>query len=161
MKKAFETIKPFLTKQEIDYLLSIDKNKPYHRHIASTTGKPTSTLAQRVDWCFGSILLRFDPFTYSDWHVDGHNKRHYVVIHPLSPSPENYVAGETEDGKYIGPVLLNTKREHAVFNNEYARVNLQIPFKSEQKAREFIINKLGSNYHRENKNNLNSWFIEA
>lgn len=160
MKNAFETIKPFLTKSEIEYLLQIDAESPYHRHLASQTGRPTAILAQHVDWCFGSILLKFEPFTYNDWHIDGQNKRHYVVIHPLTPDPENYVPGNTEDGMYYGPVLLNTKREHAVFNNEFSRTNLQIPFREESKARNFLINKIGKNYHRENKNNLKNWFVE-
>ena len=34
----------------------------------------------------------------------------------------------TREGEYEGPVLLDVTQEHAVYNNEYTRVCLQISF---------------------------------
>ena len=48
-----------------------------------------------------------------------------VLIYPLS---ENYANGSVRAGEYVGPVLLDVTKEHAVFNNEYTRINLQIGF---------------------------------
>jgi hypothetical protein len=34
--------------------------------------------------------------------------------------------GQVESGYYSGPVLLNVKTKHAVFNNDNARINFQV-----------------------------------
>ena len=68
-------------------------------------------------------LMKMEPHAIQDWHIDGNRK--CVAIYPLS---ENYAKGMTREGEYEGPVLLDVTQEHAVYNNEYTRVCLQISF---------------------------------
>ena len=68
-------------------------------------------------------LMKMDPNAIQDWHTDGN--RTTVLIYPLS---DNYAPGETRNGKYHGPALVDVTKEHAVFNNDHTRINLQIGF---------------------------------
>ena len=115
----------FLSQAEIEEYLRQSTTGEWYNHKSTVSGKPsalhflptTYKSYQRV------ALMKMEPHAVQDWHVDG--TRSCVVIHPLS---ENYARGMTEHGEYEGPVLLDVKRRHAVFNNEYTRICLQIGF---------------------------------
>ena len=66
-----------------------------------------------------------NPNAKQDWHTDGILlKRNSVIIHPIS---SNYAHCLTKDGNFNKTAILNTQKEHAVFNNSEIRLNLQIP----------------------------------
>lgn len=70
--------------------------------------------------------MKMDPNTIQDWHTDGVNlKRSTVIIHPLT---DNYSPFKSKQGESIQPIIANTQEDHAVFNNNNVRMNLQIPF---------------------------------
>ena len=72
-------------------------------------------------------LMKMEPNAVQDWHIDGSRK--CVLIYPLT---DNYAKGYTRNHdlieSYEGVVLLDVTKDHAVFNNEHTRINLQISF---------------------------------
>jgi len=119
------SVPQFLSQSEIQEYLQQSHSNKWYNHKSTVSGKvsalhflPTTYKSyERV------ALMKMEPHAIQDWHVDG--TRSCVVIHPLS---ENYANGMTEHGEYEGPVLLDVRRRHAVFNNEYTRICLQIGF---------------------------------
>lgn len=101
------------------------KNNDWINHSSTVTGKKSALHFMPCKYKdFKRVaLMKMEPNTTQDWHVDGN--RTTVLIYPLS---DNYAPGETRNSKYYGPALVDVTKEHAVFNNEYTRINLQIGF---------------------------------
>jgi len=119
------SVPQFLSRSEIREYLRQSHSNEWYNHKSTVSGKASSLhfLPTQYKSYDRVALMKMEPHAIQDWHVDG--TRSCVVIHPLS---ENYASGMTEHGEYAGPVLLDVKRRHAVFNNEYTRICLQIGF---------------------------------
>ena len=115
----------FLTREEIVHYLDIAQDGNWHSHKSTVTGKMSELHFLETSYrSYDRVsLMKMKPCAVQDWHVDG--TRSAVIIHPLT---ENYASGQTEFGEYDGPVILDVSRRHAVFNNEYTRICLQISF---------------------------------
>ena len=115
--------------------------------MSTRTGTPSNLYFSPTSYkSFDRVaLMKMKPHAIQDWHVDG--SRSSVIIHPLT---DNYACGLTESGPYDGVVLLDVKRRHAVFNNEYTRIGLQIMF--DESADDTLINiiKNGDLYEERN-----------
>ena len=119
------SVPQFLSQSEIEEYLRQSDSQEWYNHKSTVSGRESSLHFLPTTYKSYSrvALMKMEPHAVQDWHVDG--TRSCVVIHPLS---ENYARGMTDHGEYEGPVLLDVKRRHAVFNNEYTRICLQIGF---------------------------------
>lgn len=122
----FISLSSFLNDQQVSklYELALISNE-FHTHQSSTSGKKSAlqflNIADSV--VTRATIMKMDPFSIQNWHID--SRRSTVLIYPLSPE---YQPGQVESGYYYGPVLLNVKTKHAVFNNNAVRVNFQVAF---------------------------------
>ena len=122
----FISLASFLREQQVSklYELALTCNE-FHTHQSSTSGKKSALQFLNIsdEVVTRATIMKMDPLAVQDWHVDG--KRSTVLIYPLSPA---YQPGQVESGYYYGPVLLNVKTKHAVFNNNAVRMNFQVAF---------------------------------
>lgn len=115
----------FLTKKEKSDFLKLAEQDNWINHKSTISGEysPLYFMPCKYKNFERVTLMKMYPKVTQDWHTDGNRKT--VLIYPLS---ENYANGSVRAGEYVGPVLLDVTKEHAVFNNEYTRINLQIGF---------------------------------
>ena len=146
MEYGFKEIEPFLTNDEINEYLSMVDADGWHRHKSTQSGRVSPLQFKAVkfrnivtnffkpDDVENAMIMKMDPNEEMWWHTDGVGKRQTTIIHPIHPSTD-YAPFETRDeGKYYQsskPIIANTLAEHAVFNNDNVRLNLQIPFNIE------------------------------
>jgi hypothetical protein len=117
----------FVTDDERSYFLSLADSENFVNHKSTITGK--SSALHFLPVYFRGLerisIMKMMPNAVQDWHIDGVNlKRHSVIIHPLS---DNYAPLMTVNGEVNTTAIINTQVEHAVFNNDSIRINLQIP----------------------------------
>lgn len=117
-------IQPFLTEEESSYYLT-EALKPdgFFAHKSTKSGRSTYLNFKPIEFkgLERCALAMVEPNDTVDWHTDG--TRDTVIIHPLS---DNYAPCTTLDGEVSGPIILNVREKHAVFNNDQIRVSLQI-----------------------------------
>ena len=115
----------FLTIKEKDHYLELAKKENWINHTSTHSGRKSMLYFMPCEYKeFERVaLMKMNPNTTQDWHKDGN--RNTVLIYPLS---KNYAPGTTRAGEYNGPTLLDVSKEHAVFNNNATRINLQIGF---------------------------------
>lgn len=124
--KSYYEIDNFITAAERSYFLSLMDRK-FINHKSTRTGIKSSLNYFPIE--FRGInrvsIMKMYPNTEQSWHTDGVNlKRNSLIIHPIT---DNYAPFSTRHGTTSSTVIVNTQEEHAVFNNEYTRLNLQIP----------------------------------
>ena len=121
-------VPPFLTYNQKTKLYNLGLASAYfEKHYNSESG--TESALSFLDLTDDDLpkqfmhaaLMKMEPNAIQDWHTDG--TRDTVLIYPLS---RNYKLGQVESGYYGGPVLLNVKAKHAVFNNDAVRINFQV-----------------------------------
>lgn len=143
MEYGFKEIKPFLTDDEINEYLSMLDADDWHRHKSTKSGRESPLQFKAVKFrdietnffkpedVENAMIMKMEPNEEMWWHTDGVGKRQTTIIHPIHPSTD-YAPFETRDGdkhyKCGNPIIANTLAEHAVFNNDNIRLNLQIPF---------------------------------
>lgn len=122
---GFLELNEFLTQDEKNAYLRISQNDDWINHSSTVTRKKSVLHFMPCKYKdFERVaLMKMEPNAIQDWHTDGN--RTTVLIYPLS---DNYAPGETRNGKYHGPALVDVTKEHAVFNNDHTRINLQIGF---------------------------------
>lgn len=124
---SYHIIPDFLTLQEHEYFLSLIDSDDFINHKSTRTGlsSPLNFLPIEFRGIDRVLLMKMNPNAEQPWHVDGENlKRNSVIIHPVT---KNYAPLVTKEGKVTQTAIVNTQVEHAVFNNENTRLNLQIP----------------------------------
>lgn len=120
-------IPDFITNEEREYFLSLIDSEDFINHRSTRTGLPSplNFLPIQFRGLERAFLMKMNPNAEQPWHVDGVNlRRHSVIIHPIT---ENYAPLVTLDGEVTETAIVNTQVEHAVFNNDCVRMNLQIP----------------------------------
>ena len=82
-----------------------------------------------------AIYIRFGPNKIIAPHVDDHLERTTCLTFPLSPEPPDFAPTVyVDDGKKIvipwdgRPGALNTRIDHAVYNNDHTRYSFQLCF---------------------------------
>ncbi len=126
---GYRKLNEFLSAEEKKEFLHQAKIGKWINHKSTVTGEPCSLYFLPVKYkSFERVsLMKMEPNAVQDWHVDGSRK--CVVIYPLT---DNYAKGYTRNHdlieSYEGVVLLDVTKDHAVFNNEHTRINLQISF---------------------------------
>lgn len=124
--QSYYEIPNFLTQEERIYFLSLIDTE-FINHKSTKTGKasPLNFLPVEFRGIDRVLLMKMLPNVEQSWHTDGANlKRHSVIIHPIT---DNYAPLCTREGNTTLTAIVNTQVEHAVFNNDYTRLNLQIP----------------------------------
>ena len=124
---SFIEIPPFVTEKERLFFISMDDSDDWIQHKSSVSGR-LSPLFYKIVYYRGikSYLLKMYPNAVQDWHTDGVTlKRNTLILHPLT---ENYAPYRSIDGESTKPIIADTQVKHSVVNNEYTRMNLQIPF---------------------------------
>ena len=127
--KTHIKIKHFLSEAEIEYYLKLSEDpEGYVNHHSSGSGRVTNLHFKPVDFRGmkktdkdKAMLLLIEPDYIEGWHVDG--PRNTVIIQPLT---QNYAPCSCLDGDVNGPIILDVKQKHAVFNNSERRVSFQI-----------------------------------
>ena len=122
---GFLELNEFLTDDEKRKYLIEAKDGEWINHLSTKSNEKSALHFKPTRYKdFERVaLMKMEPYAVQPWHTDGNRKT--VLIYPLS---DNYAPGSTMKGLYHGPVLLDVTREHAVFNNQYERINLQIGF---------------------------------
>ena len=126
---GYRKLNEFLSIEEKQKFLRQAEFGEWINHKSTVTGKPSSLYFLPVKYKnYERVsLMKMEPNAVQDWHVDGSRK--CVLIYPLT---DNYAKGYTRNydliESYEGVVLLDVTKEHAVFNNEHTRINLQISF---------------------------------
>lgn len=118
----------FLTQEQFNFFydmaLSVEEWTPYQ---STVSGNRMGMYYYQTGLTFEGrnvALVKLEPNDVMDWHVDG--KRKTALSYPLS---ENYApCSFSESQTFDGPMLLNTKARHAVFNNEHTRYSINISF---------------------------------
>ena len=124
---SFTEISPFVTKDEKQrYLLKINESD-WIQHKSTVSGRVSPLQFKPVKFrgidCY---LMKMDSNAIQDFHTDGVKlKRNTLIIHPLT---DNYSPFVTQNGSSDKPIIADTQSKHAVYNNNYTRLNLQIPF---------------------------------
>ena len=122
-------IKPFLSQAEIEYYLKLSEDpEGYINHQSTKSDRITNLHFKPVDFRGmkktdknKAMLLLINSYDIEGWHIDG--PRNTVIIQPLTT---NYAPCSCSDGDVNGPIILDVKQKHAVFNNETRRVAFQI-----------------------------------
>ena len=124
---TFTEIKPFVTQQERALFLSRIDEQDWYQHRSTVSGQQSPLQFKRITYRgVDAALMKMDPNTIQNWHTDGVTlKRSTLILHPLT---EKYAPYTTKTSQSVCPVIANTQAEHAVFNNNQIRLNLQIPF---------------------------------
>ena len=123
-------IKPFLSEAEVEYYLKLAHDpEGYIHHKSSTSERVTNLHFKPVDFRGmkktdknKAMLLKIMPDALEGWHIDG--PRNTVIIQPLTT--ETYAPCSCLDGDVHGPIILDVKQKHAVFNNSHLRIGFQI-----------------------------------
>lgn len=123
----FREIPVFVTQDERAYFLSKITDTDWHQHRSTASGQLSPLQYKRIVYRgIEAGLMKMDANAIQDWHTDGVNlKRSTVIIHPLT---DNYSPFKSKQGESVHPIIADTQQDHAVFNNNNVRMNLQIPF---------------------------------
>lgn len=126
---SFLILKDFLLKTEKKYLLSLIDTGGYQTHYNTTDNTPSPLMFKPINFrnIENAKLMKMLPNVKQEMHTDEvkNNKRKTILIHPLT---NNYSPCITKDGLVSQTALINTQSEHAVYNNDNTRLNLQIAF---------------------------------
>ena len=122
-------IKPFLSPAEREYYLKLSYDpEGYINHKSTKSDRITNLHFKPVDFRGmkktdknKAMLLLINSNDIEGWHIDG--PRNTVIIEPLT---DNYAPCSCHDEDVHGPLILDVKQKHAVFNNNYRRVGFQI-----------------------------------
>lgn len=129
MNLSYRKLNEFLTKEEKQFYLNLSKSEGWINHKSTKTG--ISSVLYFLPCKYKNYdrvaLMKMKPNAIQEWHVDGNRK--CVIIYPLSDNYANgVVKGNNLVESYEGVVLLDVTKDHAVFNNNHTRINLQISF---------------------------------
>ena len=124
---SFTEIEPFVTDNEREHFLSRIDEPNWYQHKSTVSGRQSPLQFKPVTYRgIQAFLMKMDPNTIQEWHTDSVKmQRNTLIIHPLT---ENYSPFMSENGSSTKPIIADTQSKHAVFNNDQARLNLQIPF---------------------------------
>jgi hypothetical protein len=125
---CYKKIDDFVTVEEREYFFSLLDSDKFVQHRSTKSNKlsPLNFLPVKFRNFDRAWIMKMYPNAVQEMHTDGKNlKRNVLIIHPLS---ENYAPLVTQDGEVSFTAIINTQENHAVYNNDNIRINLQIPF---------------------------------
>jgi len=150
---SFTEINPFITEKERLFFISMEDSDDWIQHKSSVSGRLSPLFYKTIEYRgIKSYLLKMHPNAVQDWHTDGVTlKRNTLILHPLT---ENYAPYRSIDGVSAKPIIADTQVKHSVVNNEYTRMNLQIPFiesyKDVHANKNSVVWKLLNKFYKEN-----------
>jgi hypothetical protein len=121
-------LKDFVTPEEKSHLLSLAESGEFYVHRSTVSNKisPLNFLSVNFRNFERAWVMKMYPNTKQEMHTDGITlDRNVLIIQPLT---DNYAPLITQAGEINFTAVVNTQELHAVYNNNYTRINLQIPF---------------------------------